>query len=256
MSLDAFGRLRVANPFTTFRYYPTPLTPNSNYDEDQFLTFTSASNTSISYDSQNFVSMNLTGGGAGFIVRQSKCPMEYQPGKSRIVLISCVPLVSGFSGTVQANIGLMNSTYDSTGSHSFTITQGIYFATDGTTLSWVRSLQGTVTTVNQSSWNIDKFDGNGPSGLSSSDIDTTKTMLLVIDQEWLGVGRVRCGFYVNGILYYAHQFVNSGQTIQYTSTPKQYITHQLTTSGSATASMRQMYTRRGVFPTWKTRKCK
>ena len=52
------------------------------------------------------------------------------------------------------------------------------------------------------------MDGTGPSGLT---LDFTKTQLFVIDMEWLGVGRVRFGFYAYGRIQYVHQFTNINQ---------------------------------------------
>jgi hypothetical protein len=63
-----------------------------------------------------------------------------------------------------------------------------------------------VRTVNQSSWNGDKLDGTGPSGLT---LDPTKAQILWMDFEWLGVGSVRCGFIINGVFYVCHTFNNA-----------------------------------------------
>jgi hypothetical protein len=40
-------------------------------------------------------------------------------------------------------------------------------------------------------------------------LDTTKVFILIIDLEYLGMGRVRVGFVVNGVIHYAHQFLHS-----------------------------------------------
>lgn len=85
---------------------------------------------------------------------------------------------------------------------------------------------GSATTINQSSWNIDTFDGSGPSGLTLTISSMLDTILFVIDQEWLGVGRVRVGFNLNGVNYYAHQFLNT-QKFAYTSTPRLPIVYQI-----------------------------
>jgi hypothetical protein len=44
-------------------------------------------------------------------------------------------------------------------------------------------------------WNVDPCDGSGPSGF---DLDPTKTQLLYLDYQWLGVGRIRIGFVHDG----------------------------------------------------------
>ena len=50
--------------------------------------------------------------------------------------------------------------------------------------------------VNQSEWNLDTFQ----------DLDFSKAQIFALDLEWLGVGRVRCGFVVDGAIRYCHEF--------------------------------------------------
>ena len=45
--------------------------------------------------------------------------------------------------------------------------------------------------------------------MSGFNLDVTKTQLAFIDFQWLGVGRVRCGFAHNGKLIVAHEFNHS-----------------------------------------------
>jgi hypothetical protein len=59
------------------------------------------------------------------------------------------------------------------------------------------------TRVVQSSWNRDKLDGTGPSGLT---LDLTKGFILAIDLLWYGYGRVRVGFLINGLHIQVHEF--------------------------------------------------
>ena len=53
---------------------------------------------------------------------------------------------------------------------------------------------------------LEECDGTGLSGFN---LDVTKTQLAFIDFQWLGVGRVRCGFAHNGKLIVAHEFNHS-----------------------------------------------
>ncbi len=64
------------------------------------------------------------------------------------------------------------------------------------------------TKVDQLSWNIDTFNGIGPSGIT---LDFTKTQILVIQAQWLGVGRVVVGFDVDGVIYPAHVFKHANR---------------------------------------------
>lgn len=58
--------------------------------------------------------------------------------------------------------------------------------------------------VAQASWNIGPMlDGTGPSGVT---LDLTKAQILVIDFQYLGTGRCRMGFDIDGMVYYCHEF--------------------------------------------------
>lgn len=46
------------------------------------------------------------------------------------------------------------------------------------------------------------MDGTGASGIN---LDFSKAQIYFFDLQWLGVGRVRFGFFVNGKLYYCHE---------------------------------------------------
>ena len=90
------------------------------------------------------------------------------------------------------------------------------------------------TEVSQTSWNVDSFNGNGPSGIT---IDFTKTQILVIDFEWLGVGRVRVGFNLNGVNYTAHEFNNANSlAVAYMSTPNLPLRYEIENTGAGAAS--------------------
>jgi len=59
----------------------------------------------------------------------------------------------------------------------------------------------------QSTWNIDKCDGTGPSGFN---IDLTKMQMFYIDYSWYGAGFVRWGVRgTDGGVIYCHKLVNN-----------------------------------------------
>lgn len=84
-------------------------------------------------------------------------------------------------------------------------TNGIAFQNNGTTNRFVvycgTSADDEV--ANQDDWNLDKLDGTGKSGIT---LDITKTQIFVIDLQALYVGRVRCGFDIDGEIIWCHQF--------------------------------------------------
>jgi hypothetical protein len=236
MATDAFGRLRTSEPFTTFNYYPTPAY-NDTSDNDIWVRDSSSG--SILYDSSNNLLEIVINPGPGnnkFAYRGTKMPMDYQPGKSRLVLMSGVMMtpVPPSGEQIYSRMGLMNIA-------SPIITDGVWFEVDGSnsTLNWCESIQDgsgsyRVNKIPDSSWNIDTFDGTGPSGkiLSFSNMD--KVILVVIDQEWLGVGRLRCGFNIGGVTYYAHAFTHESLSYAYTSTPLQKLGYEILTGTTGT----------------------
>ena len=130
-----------------------------------------------------------------YAIHQTRMYHHYMPGKSHLILSSIC------FGAWQSNVTKRTGYFDDY--------DGIYFEQGGSngTLSFniLSSLNG-LTTVSQSNWNIDPLNGSGPSKIQ---LDITKTQLLFIDMQWLGVGRVRCGFAINGLHIDCHEFYNA-----------------------------------------------
>lgn len=66
--------------------------------------------------------------------------------------------------------------------------------------------------VAQTDWSVDTFSSSGrnPSGIT---IDFTKIQILVIDAQMLYAGRVRIGFDIDGVRYWAHYFKIANEQI-------------------------------------------
>ena len=237
MATDAFGRLRTSEPFTTFNYYPTPAY-NDTSDNDVWVRDVSNGG-DIRYDSSNNLIellINVSTGTDKYAYRGTKLPMDYQPGKSRLIMMSGVMMVPVPTTSTQifSRIGLMNIS-------SPTITDGVWFEVDGSnnTLNWCQSVQNgtgsyTEIKVPDASWNIDKFNGTGPSGKTLLYSNMDKVILIVIDQEWLGVGRLRCGFNIDGVTYYAHAFTHNTLSYAYTASPRQRLGYEILTKANGT----------------------
>lgn len=218
---DAFGRMRVATPFTIFD--SKMINDNSPlfWDDAQ----TSGAGTGSTYNA-NQASVSLTVGNltAGTRVRQTKRRFNYQPGKSHLVVTTFV-MGAGTAG-ITRRVGYFDDQ------------NGIFLQQSGSTLSIVRRsyVTGSAvdTVVNQSSWTLDKFDGTGVSGIT---LDITKTQIFFMDLEWLGVGRVRCGFYINGLPFYVHEFLNANTlSTVYMSRPNLPIRWELSNDGTGAAA--------------------
>ena len=177
MSKDAFARLRISSPFTLFD-------SQSRYRLSTKLFSNVSGNATVTYLSTESA-VQLATGASGTAIRQSREVFAYQPGKSLLVMTTfCV-----MTGTGTHRVGFFNE-YD-----------GLFFEYSGSVAKFVKRNQSSDTVVPMSSWSIDKLDGTGPSKFT---LDSTKAQLLWIDLEWLGVGSVRMGFFINGQMVPCH----------------------------------------------------
>ena len=179
---DAFGRLRVSNPFTLFD------SANANYKNTKFSEYTTGGNT-VSYDVNASV-VNLICNASGTVIREGKTICSYQPGKSLLILNTFV-MNPAQTGLIQ-RVGYYNDL------------NGIFLELSGSTLNIVKrsyssgSLQ--TTTITQENWNTNTLLNSSPV------LDITKSQIFWIDIEWLGVGSVRTGFIIDGKYYVCHVF--------------------------------------------------
>lgn len=219
-SIDAFGRWRVSNIQTIFESKQVGVGSQIYWDDQE----TSGSGTGSSYnENEAATTISVSGTTAGKRVRQTKLRFNYQPGKSQLLLIT-FNMLGGASGIVK-QIGYFDDD------------NGLFLQNDEGTLNFVRRTYVSGSAVDnpvaQSSWNLDTFDGNGPSGIT---LDFTKAQILLIDFEWLGVGRVRLGFVVDGKIYYAHEINNANNiSTVYMSKPTLPIRFTIENDGTGAA---------------------
>ena len=77
----------------------------------------------------------------------------------------------------------------------------------GATADYVILSRTVDTKYPQSTWNIDKCDGTGPSGYN---IDLTKMQMFYMDYSWYGAGFIRWGFRgPTGDVFYCHKVINN-----------------------------------------------
>lgn len=224
---DAFGRLRVSNPTTIFDSKQIFNDPDlANSVENQPLFFDNAevsgAGTSTLFEIDKAQTTLLVSSGiAGRRVRQTKMRFNYQPGKSQLVLMT-------FRTSTAATAGILRKI------GQFDDDNGLFFDDNGVDYGFVtRSKTSGApadTRIPQAEWNIDPFDGTGSSGIN---LDFTKTQILVIDYEWLGVGRVRMGWNVDGVTRYAHDFRNANNLdAVYMSSPNLPIRCEIQNTGA------------------------
>lgn len=164
----------------------------------------------ICRNSQNdiFVNGNLT------FINQSRKYCTYQPGKSLLIMASGV--LDARAILEYGSPGGTGATGNTPGMKSrvgyFDQYNGLYFEYDSANgCSICIKSRGDLkyeSPIGQTGWNIDQMKGTGPSGLT---LDFTKAQLFVIDLEWLGVGRIRFGFYAYGRIQYCHEILNINQ---------------------------------------------
>ena len=185
---DAFGRLRTSSPFTLFD------SSHRYVDNGSWATSTGVSSDATFSGAAGLVTLNVDTTSGAKVYRETKKVFPYQPGKSLQVMNTFV-MASG-QDNLRQRVG-----YFSSGN-------GLYFEVSGTANPYFvlrSSVSGSVsdTRVQQSSWNVDKLDGTGPSAFT---LDPTKAQISWFDIEWLGVGTVRAGFVINGELVHCHSF--------------------------------------------------
>ena len=219
-SIDAFGKWRVSQPTTLFDSKQVVDSGSFYFD------IKTTSGGTVTWNSGSAQStMIVTSTSGSRAIKQTKRIFVYQPGKSQQII--CTGKFGTKIDGIKKSIG------------SFDDNDGYFFQTSGSSFGVVlrKTINGvkTDTFISQSTWNLDKMNGLGPSG---NTLDITKAQIYTMDYEWLGVGRVRYGVVQKGVLIYVHEInnYNSLDTV-YLRNPNLPIryemsTHKNTTTGS------------------------
>lgn len=220
-SSDAFGRLRVSNPYTLFE------SSHRYVDNGEWVTSTAAGGSSAFNADAGLLDMTVTTASGSQVLRETKKVFNYQPGKSLLAILSFN--FEEAKNNLRQRIGY------------FGAENGLYLELNSTNEpSFVKRSSVTGSLVNtevlKTDWNIDTLDGNGPSGIT---LDLSKVQIVWFDFEWLGSGTVRCGFVIDGVFIHCHSFqhanVSSGTYITTASLPLRVeITNTDTTASSST----------------------
>lgn len=218
-NIDAFGRQMVTVPYTLGDY-------KHLYGIDSNFLEYAVNGATIQYlPNQACARLTTSNNSASRIVHQSKFYHHYMPGKSQLVLSS----FNFYAAT--ANVTKRTGYFDDN--------NGIFFEQtgDGTLSFVIRSyVSGSPveTRVAQANWNRNKCNGVGPNAFT---LDMSKTQLIFIDFQWLGVGRVRVGFVHDGEYIIAHAFDHSNELpTVYMSTPNLPIRCEILNTGTTTGA--------------------
>lgn len=217
---DAFGRMRVSEGFTLGDYKHT-------YGIDPNFRDTLVNGGTVTHiTNQAAARLSTSNNASSSAIHQTKMYHNYMPGKSQLIKTT----INFYNPT--ANVTKRTGYFDAN--------NGIFFEQTGDgTLSFVirTDTSGTPSDarkVIQTDWNTDKCDGTGPSGFN---LDISNTQIFFTDFQWLGVGRVRCGFVHNGEMIIAHEFYNSNflPTV-YMSNPNLPIRCEIRNTGTTTGA--------------------
>ena len=220
---DAFGRLRVSQPYTLFdaqaRYF----------DHGLFASNTAGTANVVYVQNQSSFQLNVGTASGDSVLRETLKPFPYQPGKSQLTLNSfCF-------NTPKTNLRQRVGLFDAN--------DGVYFENDGTYNYFVirSGSTGVEERVRQDSWNVNTLNplySPNPSGIT---LYPARTQIMFTDVEWLGVGTVRAGFVIDGAYIICHSFNHANQTGNtkvYMTTATLPLRYEITNTGvTSSASM-------------------
>jgi hypothetical protein len=219
---DAFGRLRVSEPYTLFD------TQARYFDHGQFASNTSGTANVVYVQNQSSFQLNVGSASGDSVLRETLKPFPYQPGKSQLTLNTfCM-------NTPKTNLRQRVGLFDSN--------DGVFFENDGTyNYMVIRSgSTGVEEKVRQDAWNVDQLNGTGPvTNPSGYTLYPDRTQIMFADVEWLGVGSVRVGFVINGAYIICHQFNHANQTGNtkvYMTTATLPIRYEITNTGTTSGN--------------------
>lgn len=218
--LDAFGRQRVSNPQTIFDskqiFDNLPLF----WDDVQV----SGGGTATVYDqNQAVTNISVSANTAGRRVRQTFRLFNYEPGKGQLILLTFADFDTA-SG-VTKEVGYI----DNNNGLSILSSEGVIYFRRRTFVTGATVDND----VPQTAWNLDKLDGNGPSGVT---LDPSKVQVAFISFEWLGTGDVAFGFFIDQqpIVCHIMNHANRLATV-YMSTPNLPLRYSIENDGSGAA---------------------
>ena len=158
---------------------------------DEHITGTAASTHDLYH---GMVELSIGANVGDQIIRQTKRVVRYTPGRQNEVSMSLI------FGTPTLGIRRRFGLFDEA--------VGMFFedAGDGNYYVVIRNTTSSgliETRISRDNWNVDKFDGTGPSGITA---DPEAIQHMVIEYEWFGAGQVEFKFIINNNAYPVHQF--------------------------------------------------
>ena len=218
-NLDAFGAMMVNTPIVTF---DSSLEFGADYDSWEYITTTGGSYSYSTFSSTIDLIVGPTAGSS--VIREQHGYNYYIPG------IASTALMTGVFGASAANVTKRMGVYNDNNGFYFEQENGVLFVC-------LRSYSsGIVVTqrFTQSSWNVDRMDGsNSVNNQSGITLNPSNAQILFFDYQWLGVGRVRYGFIIDGIKYLVHEILNANNiSTTYMGNPSLPFRYEVFTTGN------------------------
>ncbi len=216
-AFDGFSRVRVSEPITLSELYSSYGKLPIDFEE-------TLSGGTSTWDARGYVDLSVNPVAGAVVSRYTKEAIPYQSGKSRYFIGSAVMNMETNTSGCVSRVG----SFDSSGGSFFEMVDGQMFVVERR--DGIDSIR-----IPRASWNVDKMDG---SGFCSINVDFNKGAIFTIDQEWLGVGIVRYGMFINGVNYHCHIITHepdaSGLDRPYYAMPKLPIRYEIRTTSAAT----------------------
>lgn len=216
-NIDAFGRLRTSavQNLVDIKHV---------YDKNPLQVNEVTAGTATSIFSQEFARVRMsTSSNNDLVIRQTKTRPIYQPGKSQLFEASFSNLA------LETNVIKRVGGFDSfTGSPYNSGFDGFFLESNGVTnvISFQLWRSGTtIFSADTTVWDDSVFDPNN--------FNWSNTNLMMVDYQWLGVGRVRFGFSLSGqtVYFTEHNCANEEPNV-YMSSPNQPIRYEIRQVGA------------------------
>lgn len=223
LPLDAFYRVRTSTPETMFD-------SQMQYDLQPYLWYTkkTSNGTETHLPNESSCSLGVNNGNGEYCIRQTKQYFRYQPGKSLLVICT------GIFGQTVANCSKRMGYFDAN--------NGVFLENNGGTLRLCKRSYVSGSVVNTY---VDMKDWNNMKNINGLVIDPTKGIIFWADIEWLGLGTIRCGIFIDGRPILLHSFHHAGiVSTAYSTTMNLPIRYEIinTSATSATSTFRQVCT--------------
>jgi hypothetical protein len=207
----AFGLQRVASPSTLF--------DSKQILNDGIAVFwnqVTNGTALIDYDATNSESVLSVATTGDYAIRQTKQHFNYEPGKGQLIYMT---------GSIEPQTGVEKKIGYCQGDTSAP------YIESATGVSVAITKNSTSNAVNQASWNRDKLDGTGPSGITA---DWSKPQIFFISFAWLGLGNVSFGLKIGGDIVICHVFENENNNDNvYMRSSNQPVRYEIRSTGGA-----------------------